>query len=146
VASGLAPKDPSQRRRYNQPARGEWVDLEPLTAPVLPPYPVVWYKRETKPFAVAKWMWDLWREDPVTSQWSPSDLAQALELGERYWRFRDAERLRVLTCLGLNAKGRRDLRWRLPEETQAQAHANQQAAEVRRLRIVKERDAGDDRL
>jgi hypothetical protein len=83
----------------------------------------------------------------VTSQWSPSDLALALELGERYWRFRDPDRLRILTILGLNAKGRRDLRWRLPEEAQATEKA--QTAEVRRLRIVNEQkgdDAPDDRL
>ena len=28
MATGPAPKLASQRRRYNQPARGEWVDLE----------------------------------------------------------------------------------------------------------------------
>lgn len=139
---GAPAKDPGARRRYNQPARGEWVELPELDEFVLPAYPMAWYAPQIKPFSIAKWMWDLWRSDPVTSQWSPADLALALELGERYWRFKDGDRLRIITILGLNAKGRRDLRWRMPEE--AKAIERTQTAEVRRLRIVNETPVEDD--
>jgi hypothetical protein len=62
--TGVAAKDPGQRRRYNQPARGEWVDLPPLEAPVLPAYPIDWYRRDMKALVVPKWMWDMWRSGP----------------------------------------------------------------------------------
>jgi hypothetical protein len=130
-------KSPDARINNHPPQRGEWVDLKPLEDPVLPAYPAAWHLRDTKPFAVPKRTWDLWRTDPVTSQWAPGDLAMALELGERYWRIKDGDRLRMLTYLGLNARGRRDLRWRNPAETASAEKANQRAAELRRLRIVK---------
>lgn len=137
---GRTAKDPAQRRRYNQPTRGEWVDLPPLEQPILPAYPMDWYRPVMRPFAVPKHTWDLWRTDPVTGQWSPGDVALALELGERYWRFKDTDRLRALAMLGLNSKGRRDLRWRSPVEAASAEKANAHAAEVRRLRIVREKN------
>jgi hypothetical protein len=130
-------KDPAKRINNHPPARGEWVDLEPLTLPILPAYPTHWYQRALRPFVVPKWVWDLWRSDPVTSQWSPGDLATALELGERYYRLKDADRLRIQTYLGLNARGRRELRWRNASETVSAAKADAHAAEVRRLRIIR---------
>jgi hypothetical protein len=134
-------KSPDQRINNHAPARGEWVDLAPLTEPVLPAYPMAWYKRDIAAYAVPKHTWDLWRTDPVTSQWAPGDIALVLELGERYWRVKDPDRLRILTYLGLNARGRRDLRWRNQAETASAETANARAAELRRLRIVKP-DAG----
>ena len=131
---GVPAKDPGSRRRYNQPARGEWVELPDITEPVLPAYPVAWYKRDARPFVVPKYLWDLWRWDPVTTQWSKGDIGQALELGERYYRYKDETRLRIQTYLGLNAKGRRDLRWRAPAEVEAVKTTEK--TEVRRLRIV----------
>jgi hypothetical protein len=137
----LPAKDPGARRRYNQPARGEWTDLVPLSEPVLPAYPIDWYRRDQQPFVVPKFMWDAWRSDPVTSQWSSSDAAQALELGQRFYRYKDSERLRVMTYLGLNARGRRDLRWREPQEQEAVKTTER--AEVRRLRIVAPEEPGE---
>jgi hypothetical protein len=131
-------KTPETRINNHAPTRGEWVDLEPLAEPVLPAYPIDWYRRDMRAFAIPKRTWDLWRQDPVTSQWAPGDIALVLELGERYWRMKDPDRLRIMTYLGLNARGRRDLRWREPVETESAKKADAHAAEVRRLRIVHE--------
>ena len=137
---GLPQKDPGQRRRYNQPVRGEWVDLPALEAPVLPAYPMDWYKRDARAFAVPKWIWDLYRQDPVTSQWTPGDHRGCVGAGPQLALYSPEYRLRVQTMLGLNSKGRRDLRWRSPAETASAEKANRKAAEVRRLRIVAERE------
>jgi hypothetical protein len=136
-------KDAGQRRRYNQPALGEWVDLPAEFELVLPAYPMPWYKADAKPWVVPKWIWDLWRSDSVTTQWAPGDVALALELGQDYYKLKAEHRLRIQTTLGLNAKGRRDLRWRNPVEAESAQKANQQAVEARRLRIVRERGGGD---
>jgi hypothetical protein len=135
---GFAQKDASQRINRVKPV-SEWVDLQPLEAPLLPPYPMHWYRTDLL-YVVPKWMWDLWREDPVTAQWSPGDLALVLDLGEHFYEIKQADRLRMLTVLGLNAAGRRNLRLRIPVETQRYEQASQQAAEVRRLRIVDKRE------
>jgi hypothetical protein len=140
---GLPQKDPAQRINRVKPV-SEWVDLQPLDEPVLPAYPMAWYRREARIWAMPKWIWDLWRSDPVTSQWSPADLATALELGEFWHRFKPEHRLRVQTMLGLNAKGRRELRWRNPTEAKRAEEANAKAAEVRRLRLVAEREEAAD--
>lgn len=132
---GFAQKDPSQRINRVKPI-SEWVDLQPLTEPLLPPYPMHWYRADLRPFVVPKWMWDLWRQDPVTAQWSPGDLALVLDLGEHFYEIKQADRLRTQTVLGLNAAGRRNLRLRIPVETQRYEEAEHKAAEVRRLRIV----------
>lgn len=139
------PKDPAQRVNRHKPV-SEWVDLEPLAEPVLPAYPMAWYKREARPWVMPKYIWDLWRTDPVTSQWSSADIATALELGSNWHRLKPEHRLRVQTQLGLNAYGRRQLRWRNPTETRKAEEANEKAATVRRLRIVADREArkGDD--
>lgn len=132
-------KEPGQRRRYNQPARGEWVELPSDFDLVLPPYPAAWFRRDRREYAIPKWMWDLWRADPVTTQWTPADIATALELGARYFQMDDAIRFRIQTALGLNARGRRDLRWRPArggEKTDAEA-----PKEERRLRIVGEEES-----
>jgi hypothetical protein len=135
---GFAQKDASQRINRVKPV-SEWVDLQPLEAPLLPPYPMHWYRADLID-VVPKWMWDLWREDPVTAQWSPGDLALVLDMGEHFYAIKQADRLRTLTVLGLNAAGRRNLRLRIPVETQRYEQASQQAAEVRRLRIVDKRE------
>jgi hypothetical protein len=134
---GAAAKQPGQRRRYNQPLRGEWVDLPPLSEPVLPVYPAQWVGEQVIP----RYVWDLWRQDPVTSQWTPADLAVALEMGSRYYELADSERRLIQTSLGLNAKGRRDLRWRTQLEAKQQVEANAKTAQLRRLRLVAERHA-----
>jgi hypothetical protein len=148
-ATAVAPKQPGQRRRYNQPARGEWVDLPPLQEPVLPAYPPEWTGEQVIP----RYVWDLWRQDPVTSQWTPADIATVLEMGQRYYTLADSERRIVQTSLGLNPRGRRDLRWRTQLEASQQVEANAKTAQLRRLRLVAERhakteeqDAGEHRV
>jgi hypothetical protein len=130
-------KDPAQRINRVPPHRGEWVDLPPLQRPVLEPYPAHWFRRGIREFAIPKWIWDLWRTDPVTSQWSPGDIALALELGQSYYAFKPELRFKLQKALGLNAEGRRSLRWRNAAETDSAAKADAHAREARRLRIVK---------
>jgi hypothetical protein len=141
--SGPAPKLPGQRRRYNQPTRGEWVDLEPLEAPVLPSLPA----RDDG----EKWpmwtlmMWDAWRMDPVTTQWGPSDVHFALETARIHaMDVSGTETAEIrLRCdrLGLTPKGKRDLRWRTPNEVKTIKKAEEQA-NVRKLHAVKDKEAG----
>lgn len=133
---GLPQKDPSQRVNRVKPV-SEWVDLEALDEPILPAYPPPWYKRDAKPFVVPKWMWDLWRSDAVTGAWSPGDIALALDLGQHWSSYKPEHRLRTMTALGLTAAGRRNLRLRNPVERDNAKKADEHAAEVRRLRIVR---------
>src|SRR5438309_1512057 len=118
MATGPVPKDPAQRRRRNEPARGEWVDLPELEKPVLPSLP----RRPSRDggwSARTKAVWSAWRADRVTSQYAPSDVAAAVELA---WLFEEyvrgakvaAEVRQRMDGLGLTPKGKRDLRWRVP--------------------------------
>src|SRR4051812_26948228 len=118
---GPAPKPAGQRRRYNQPARGEWIDLEPLKKPVLPRYDESWQ--------VKRWMWEGWRQDPVTAQYAPADLVAIRELAERFYDLKDNEQRLRMDELGLTPKGKRDLRWRTPAEVAA---VEKQGAKVHR--------------
>lgn len=122
---GPAPKDPGHRRRYNQPARSEWVDLEPLDKPILPPAMREWESH-------VKALWEAWRSDPVTSQYGPADLAAVFELARMYDKLQPNEQRLRMDGLGLTPKGKRDLRWRTPAEV-ATAKGR---AEVRKLRVV----------
>ena len=139
---GPAPKDPRARRRRRTPGGGEWIDLHELEKPVLPTLP-----RRTK--AEGPWssrtraMWNAWRKDPATAQYTPADISYAIEtayLVEQYQRggkvtLASEIRLRM-EGLGLNAKGRRNLRWRIAAPAEVvelhQAHAKPR----RRLRAV----------
>jgi hypothetical protein len=125
---GPAPKPPELRRRYGQPARGEWVDLEPLVEPVLGPF-----NREE--MTLRERMWNGWRNSPVTSQYGPEDIEAIYELARDYAEMTFADRDRRMSYLGLNPKGKRDLRWRTPNEVKtikkAEAKAN-----VMKLRAV----------
>jgi hypothetical protein len=49
--------------------------------------------------------------------------------------------MNTLDRLGLTPKGKRDLRWRSPLEAKQQAEANEKTAQLRRLRVVAEREA-----
>jgi hypothetical protein len=114
---GPAPKDPSQRRRANAPARGEWVDLPPLKEPVLPELPVTggaqWHPETVE-------MWTAWRADPVSAQWSEADVAYALQTIRLMDAGAPPNELRLrMDSLGLTPKGKRDLRWRLVSEAPA---------------------------
>lgn len=141
---GPAPKDPAQRRRRNQPTRGEWVDLPALAKPVLPA------KLPARGRGAGNWSartraaWKAWREDPATGMYGPAELAAAIELA---WLFEEAVRgkekqseVRLrMDGLGLTPKGKRDLRWRPPSERAEPDAAPDDAAPtatVHRLRAV----------
>src|SRR3954451_1266538 len=121
-------KHPEQRRNRHVPQRGEWVDLEPLAKPMLPAYDRGWQ--------VPQWMWAAWREDPVTSQYGPADVASIRYLAAQFEELLPAQRLRLMDSLGLTPKGKRDLRWRTPAEVET--ISRQRPAEVRKLRVVAE--------
>lgn len=143
--AGPAPKDPALRRRSNEPARGEWVDLPPLARPVLPKLPA-------RGRGAGRWSarsaaaWEAWRQDPVTSQWGASEIAQAVDLlylhdamvtGGGY----GANEVRIrMDGLGLTPKGKRDLRYRVaaPAEVAdlAQKREQRQTSSRERLRAV----------
>ena len=90
---GRPPKGIGNRRRYGQPTRGEWTDLEDeVLEPVLP----VFHRDMTCP----QWMWEAWRWDPVTLVYTKADVAFVCELGHRYANYyrpsRDADGIQSL--------------------------------------------------
>jgi len=125
---GVAPKLPEQRRRRNTPERGEWVDLEPLEEPVLGPF-----NREE--MTVRARMWDGWRQSPVTSQYGVEDIEAIYDLAREWANMSFADRDRRMNWLGLTPKGKRDLRWRTPNEVKTIKKAAEKA-QVRHIRAV----------
>ena len=125
---GRAPKPPEQRINRAVPQRGEWVDLEPLEEPVLGPY-----NRETMTLPAR--MWDGWRQSPVTSQYDVGDIEAIYELAATWTERTFADRDRQMDKLGLTPKGKRDLRWRTPNEVKTIKKAAEKA-QVRALRSV----------
>lgn len=126
AGKGPPPKDPGQRRRRNAPARGEWVDLEPLVEAVLPEWDSSW--------TCPRELWDAWRADPVTGQYTPADVAACVVLGREFAGLASSEQRLRMDGLGLSPKGKRDLRWRVVESEPAVVRPR--LAEVRRLRAV----------
>jgi len=120
--------DPEQRRRRNTPERGEWVDLEPLEEPVLGPF-----NREE--MTVRARMWDGWRQSPVTSQYGVEDIEAIYDLAREWANMSFADRDRRMNWLGLTPKGKRDLRWRTPNEVKTIKKAAEKA-QVRHIRAV----------
>lgn len=128
--AGIGPAPAETRRRRNEPARGEWVDLAPLGAPVLPELPEL--------SEDAREMWEAWRSDPVTAQWSIADVAYAkatirmLDAGKT----KPSEIRLRMDGLGLTPKGKRDLRWRVPTDpAPAKARKSPKASTSRRARL-----------
>ena len=117
--AGIGPAPAESRRRANTPARGEWVDLAPLEAPVLPELPELaggeWSER-------ARSTWAAWRADPVTAQYTSADISYALDAIMLYEAMTPSSanevRLRM-DGLGLTPKGKRDLRWRIQSDAEA---------------------------
>lgn len=132
-ASVSPPKLPEQRRRYNQPQRSEWVELPKEFERVLPNF--------RSSMTIPREYWNRWARDPVTTQWDEGDMVMALYLADHWDSVSEQARLSYLDRLGLNAKGRRDLRYRTATEAAAQRKAIANAAEVRRIRLVAEREA-----
>lgn len=112
---GIGPAPAETRRRRNEPARGEWVDLVPLDKPVLEELPDGEWSAETRE------MWEAWRADPVTAVWSSSAVAYAkatIRMIERGKTPPNEIRLRM-DGLGLTPKGMRDLRYRASSDAGA---------------------------
>lgn len=117
--AGRGPAPKANRQRRNEPARGEWVDLPPLDAPVLDTLPPGEWREETRE------VWESWRNDPVTSQWTPADITYALDTiklrDEGVERKASEVRLRM-DALGLTPKGKKDLRWRVKGDAEVVEH------------------------
>lgn len=116
AGNGPAPK--AVRRRRNEPARGEWVDLAPLDRPALPDLPELAGDQEWSTQTVAAWA--AWRSDPVTSQYTPADIAYALDAIRLYEVMTPSTASEVrlrMDALGLTPKGKKDLRWRVAPES-----------------------------
>jgi hypothetical protein len=140
AGQGRAPKPKDQRRNRVEPSRGEWVDLGPLEAPILPE--IV----DLCPRAQA--LYDAWRDDPVTATFGPSEVAACVELarlqdefesggdpGLKYQRVTPSELRLRMDGLGLTLKGKRDLRVRLVSEAESEPE-RPKLAEVREIRAV----------
>lgn len=138
---GPAPKAPGARRNHHSPQRGEWVDLPPLEKPILPRLPKLAPDGEAWSRSTKR-TWNAWRQDPVTAQWSPADVAQAWDTIELHNEMKSSTanevRLRM-DGLGLTPKGKRDLRWRVaadPAPTAARARAPASSSRRARLSVV----------
>ena len=142
---GPAPKDPSARRRRNQPTRGEWtiLDRPPVKAPPLPrPSPKGGFS------APAKAEWGRWWASPMAAMWDASDrgmvelLLRMIDAAWEHPQAASATQIRLFRDgLGLSPKGRRDLRWLLPGEAPPQLDVidgGKADSNVRRLRAVDE--------
>ena len=112
------PKDARARRRYNAPAGGEWLDLFLVTKPVLEELPARFGAGDWSRWASE--VWESWRQDPASTQWTPADVHYALDTlslvdacaGKPRPAFAAEIRLRM-DGLGLTPKGKRNLRWRV---------------------------------
>lgn len=112
--AGMGPPPKDVRRRSAAPARGEWVELSPLVAPVLPELPALADNEEWG--SSARLVWDAWRADPVTAMYSVADVSYALDtiLLRNSMTASSANEIRLrMDALGLTPKGKRDLRWRV---------------------------------
>lgn len=112
--AGIGPAPAENRRRRNEPARGDWIHLDPDAPTALPDLPddTEWSDR-----AVAAW--DMWRDDPASSVYSAADVAFALDTIRLYNEGMSASmakevRMRM-TDLGLTPEGKRKLRYRVGE-------------------------------
>lgn len=142
---GPAPKPASERRNRTEPSRGDWVDLKPLTKPILPALPRrakgtgVWSARTRR-------MYDGWRADPVTQTYGETEIAAVLELAHLQeelsrGKLSLAPEIRQRADgLGLTLKGKRDLRFRIvtdePEAPPRRAPAVRSGRRAR-LSVVK---------
>lgn len=127
-----------QRNRNAKPARGDWVQLEPLDHPVLPELDEIdlpLHCQETGWPYTAKMYWESWRESPVTIKWSRDDIAFAIDTISQFANTTQlvkgsggvplaASEMRLrMESLGLTPEGRRKGRWLLPDETPEEAES-----------------------
>lgn len=112
--AGPAPAE--HRRRTNEPARGDWVDLPPVDKPFLPELPERaegegWSQRTMD-------AWEMWRMDPATSQYTPAEIAYCLDTIYLYDAMKPSTASEVrlrMDGLGLTPKGKKDLRYRVAQ-------------------------------
>jgi hypothetical protein len=114
AGQGRAPKPPEQRRNHHAPRAGEWVDMPPLTEPVLPPLPSGSWSARTEA------AWAAWAADTATGMYGSADIQLAIDLAYIYeaWVLEPTAALageirQRQDSLGLSPKGRQDRRWRL---------------------------------
>jgi hypothetical protein len=139
--AGHGPAPAEKRRRRNEPARGDWTDLRELDKPVLPALP----KREK---GTGRWSprtraaWSAWRCDAVTAQYGPADVQAAIDLAFLYEEWVRGERQLAAEIrqrqdrLGLNPKGKRDLRWRAPHEEPSEEPTRQPRGRGKRSHLT----------
>lgn len=141
---GPAPKAPELRRNRNPKVAGEWIDLPPLTAAVLPELPQdEWSERTLR-------AWRAWRRDPATTQYGDADIQLAIDLAYVYedWVRRPSastagEIRQRQDSLGLSPKGRQDRRWRIAAGEVVELESKPSASE--RMRELRERAASAGR-
>lgn len=109
--AGIGPAPAENRRRRNEPARGDWTELEIGAVSRLGGLPDGDWSDE------AVEAWAAWRADPVSSVYSAADVAFALDTIRLYNQGMSASmakevRMRM-TDLGLTPEGKRKLRYRV---------------------------------
>ena len=139
---GPAPKDAHFRHRGSRTRDGEWLDLEPIDEPILHGLP----EGEWSPRTLA--LWEAWRLDPATRAWSPADVAFAVETAylaevvQATGKAAHASEFRQrLDSLGLTAKGKRNLRWRVVDASAPASVAPRPAVPLARDRFKQTRRA-----
>ena len=75
-----------------------------------------------------------WRSSPVTSQYGPEDIEAIVYLGQRFEELDEPSRFAMMDRLGLTPKGKRDLRWRTPQEVKTIA----EQPPIKRLRLAEQ--------
>jgi hypothetical protein len=124
--AGQGPAPQQNRQRAGAPARGDWTTLPAeVEKPVLPALPKR-RKSEGTWSARSRRAWEAWKRDPATTQFGPADIQSAVDVIYLYEEMARGQvklapeiRLR-LDGLGLTAKGKRDLRWRVGDAKAAE--------------------------
>lgn len=130
AAGGNSPRKGAVGRN-RKPARGDWVQLEPLRAVVLPDLYDITLPllcEETGWPYTAREYWESWRVSPVTARWTRDDIAFAIDTISQFAATTRmtkgtggvplaASEMRLrMESLGLTPEGRRKGRLLLPEE------------------------------
>lgn len=119
--AGTGPPPKENRRRQNEPGRGDWVELpalNPAKPPRLPAAPRGGWAAGTK------LAWKAWHTDGASTMWGPADreLVRQLAYLHHDLETMDAthgkaslagEIRQRLDGLGLTMKGKQDRRWRV---------------------------------
>jgi hypothetical protein len=80
-------------------------------------------------------MWNAWRNCGPATQWGDEDIEAVYELARVWADLAYADQDRRMNQLGLTPKGKRDLRWRTPNEVKTIRKAEEKA-NVTKLRAV----------